>query len=300
MVPEFNDYIFGHSVGSKGVVKTEFGYHYIEILSQQGSIPAYKIAFLPKPIESSTETETNASNMAAQFAGDSPDQKRFDTNAAKLPKTNAIVKSVATDITPSSYSINGLGQSRTLVKNIYKAKLGEVLEPEKAGENWVVAMVTEIIEEGTLPLAKAKIQIEPILKNIKVAEKLKQKVGNITTLEAAATALGGKQIEIIDSLRMTGAQTTRPAMGISTEPKVIGAAFNSANRNKVVTQLIEGKNGVYVLRVDNVMATSVGDANVAEQRKSKYQLGKQQAMYRSPIQVLRDAATIKDDRIKFF
>ena len=36
MVPEFNDFIFGNPVGSKGIVKTEFGYHYIEILSQKG------------------------------------------------------------------------------------------------------------------------------------------------------------------------------------------------------------------------------------------------------------------------
>ena len=37
MVPEFNDFIFGNPVGTKGIVKTEFGYHYIEILSQKGS-----------------------------------------------------------------------------------------------------------------------------------------------------------------------------------------------------------------------------------------------------------------------
>lgn len=300
MVPEFNDYIFGHSVGSKGVVKTEFGYHYIEILSQQGSVPAYKIAFLPKPIESSPETETNASNMAAQFAGDSPDQKRFDTNAAKLQKINGIVKGFAPDITPSSYQVNGLGQARQLIKSIYKAKLGEVLEPEQAGDNWVVAIVTEVNEEGTLSVAKARPQIESVLKNKKVAEKLKQKAGNITTLEAAAAVFGGKQIETIDSLRMLGAQSSPAARGISSEPKVIGAAFNPANRGKVVPQLIEGASGVYVVRVDNVTATSVADANVAEQRKAKYQQGKQQATYRSPIQVLRDAATIKDQRIKFF
>jgi peptidyl-prolyl cis-trans isomerase D len=68
----------------------------------------------------------------------------------------------------------------------------------------------------------------------------------------------------------------------------------------VVPQLIEGASGVYVVRVDNVTATSVADANVAEQRKSKYQQGKQKAAYQSPIEVLRKAATIKDQRIKFF
>jgi len=60
---------------------------------------------------------------------------------------------------------------------------------------------------------------------------------------------------------------------------------------------------VYVIRVDNVSATAVADANIAEQRRSRYQTEKSMAQYRpnsNPIQVLREAATIKDRRIEFF
>ena len=122
----------------------------------------------------------------------------------------------------------------------------------------------------------------------------------MTTLEAVAAAFGGKPIETIDSLRMRE-QTTNAARGISTEPKLIGASFNPANTGKVVPQLIEGRSGVYAIRVDNVTATAVANANVAEMRKTKYQTEKQMSMYRTtPIQVLRDAATIKDKRIDFF
>jgi peptidyl-prolyl cis-trans isomerase D len=301
MVPEFNDFIFGNPAGTKGVVKTDFGYHYIEILAHEGgATPAYKIAYLPKPIETSQETETNASNEAAKFAGDSRDKKTFDTNAVKLLKEKGISKSVAGDILPTSYQVGALGQSRTFVKNIYKASLGEVLEPEKVGENYVVAIVTEINEEGAMSLTKVKPKIEARLHNRKIAEKLTKKIGTVTTLEAAAATLGGKQIEMIDSLRIKGPQTTQSARSIESESRLIGAAFNPANRGKVVPQVIEGTSAVYVVRVDNVTATAVGDANVAEQRKTRYQMGKQQAMGRSPIQVLRDAATIKDWRIKFF
>ena len=65
MVPAFNDFIFDHKVGESGVVKTEFGYHYIEILSQKGSTPAYKVAYLSKKIETSDETEKNAETCSA-------------------------------------------------------------------------------------------------------------------------------------------------------------------------------------------------------------------------------------------
>jgi peptidyl-prolyl cis-trans isomerase D len=50
MVPEFNDFCFNKTVGAKDVVRTQFGYHIIEILSQKGSSPAYKIAFMAKEI----------------------------------------------------------------------------------------------------------------------------------------------------------------------------------------------------------------------------------------------------------
>ena len=296
MVAEFNEFIFGNPVGTKGIVKTDFGYHYIEILSAKGRSSAYKIAYLSKPIETSTETESNASNMAAQFAGNSRDQKSFDANAEKSLKQKGVTKNIAPDITPGSYQVPGLGQSRTLVKNVFKADLGDVLEPEKVGENYVVAIVTEINEEGKLSAAKARINIEPILRNKKIAEKLKLKAGNVTTLEAAAATFGGKPIETIDSLRMLGEQKTEGARAISSEPKVIGAAFNPSNRGKVVPQVIEGVSALFVVRVDNVMATSVADANIAEQRKTR----KQQAQNRSPMQALRESATIKDRRINFF
>ncbi|HEY6504191.1 MAG TPA: peptidylprolyl isomerase [Chitinophagaceae bacterium] len=297
MVPEFNDFIFGNPVGAKGVVKTEFGYHYIEILSQKGNSAAYKVAYVSKPIEVSQETDNNAQSEASLFAGDSRDQKSFDANIEKL-KAKGINRMIATNILPMSYQVNGLpGTSRSFVKNIYKAKLGQVLDPEKVGDNYVVAIVTEINEEGTMPVAKARLQAEPELKKVKVAEKLKQKIGTAATLEAASAALGNKPVETIDSLRMSG-QQTGAAMSLSGEPKVTGAAFNPANKGKIV--VVDGVNGVYVIRVNNIMATPVADANVVEQRKTRVQQAEQQSAYRTPVEALRKSATIKDKRSEFF
>ena len=123
------------------------------------------------------------------------------------------------------------------------------LQPERVGDNYVVAIVTEINKEGTQTAAKARMLVEPLLMNHKKAEIIQKKIGTITTLEAAATALGGKAIEIADSVRLTGSQTSI----VASEPKVIGAAFNPANKGKVVPQAIEGTSGVYVVRVDNVI-----------------------------------------------
>ena len=294
MDPAFNDFIFGNPVGSKGWVKTVFGYHYVEILSQKGSSPAYKIAYLSQPIEASQETDANANNAANLFAGDSRDQKSFDANSEKLSKEKGINKMVIPNIAPNAAQLPGLGMSRTFVRNIYDTKLGGIVQPERVGDNYVVAIVTEVNEKGTQSAAKARISVEPLLMNHKKAEILQKKIGTISTLEAAATALGGKTIEVADSIRISGTQTSI----VASEPKVIGAAFNPANKGKVVPQAIEGSSGVYVVRVDNVMATAVADANVAEQRKTKYQETKMRGAYSQ--QVLMRAADIKDNRSKLY
>jgi peptidyl-prolyl cis-trans isomerase D len=298
MVSEVNDFIFGYPVGKKAVVESEFGFHYIEILSQKGSSSAYKIAYIHRPIEVSEATEAAASNEANQFAGDSRDQKSFDANAEKL-KAKGINKNIAADITPTAYNIQGLGSSRSFVKKIYKADLGDVLDPEKVGDNYVVAVVTEINKEGLVSPAKARMRVESILRNKKIAEKLKQKIGTPASLEAAAATLGGKQIEVVDSIRMTGVQIPGPAQTLQYESKVLGASFNPANKGKLA--VIEGSSAIYVVRVDNISATPLADANVEEQRKTKDIQGKQQqAQFRNPIDILRRIATIKDRRSEFF
>jgi len=301
MVGPFNDFIFLNPVGYKGIVKTEFGYHYVEILSQKGGGVGYKIAYLPKEITASSETDNNALNLASQFAGDSRDQKSFDEGFEKTLKPKGLVKSNATGIKPIDADVRGVGFSRSFVKNIYAAKLGEVLKPERIDNNYVVAVVTEVFKEGTQSVASVGSEIEVLLKTKKKAGILKQKVGKVTTLEAAAAAWGGKPIETIDSLRMS-AKGALSSMGY--EPRVNGAAFNPANKGKIVPEVIEGINGVYVVRVDNVYVTPLTNANVADIRKNTYLQSKQYAENANgpayPVNALKKAATIKDNRADKF
>jgi len=287
MVGAFNDFMFLNPVGSKGIVKTDFGYHYMEVLSQKGSGMGYKISFLPREIMVSPETDNNASNQASLFAGDSRDLKSFDANYEKTLKGKGINKVIAT-MGPRDGQVTGLGYARQFIKNVYEAKLGEVLKPEKIENNYVVAVVTEILKEGTMDVDKARPTAEAVLRNKKKAELLKQKAGTFTTLEAVASAWGGKPIESVDSLRMNG---TNNALGY--EPRVTGAIFNPSNKGKVVTEVIEGQSGVYAVKVENITTTSVTAGSVAEQRKTQADSKKAAA---NPLEALKKMATIKDDR----
>ena len=307
MVPPFNDFIFNHKVGESGIVKTDFGYHYIEILSQKGNTPAYKVAYLSKKIEASDETERNAENAALQFAGNSRDLKTFDANADKDLKPKGIQKLIAPNINSHAYDIPGIGVSRKFIKDVFDADRGDVLQPERVGNNYVVAAVTAISKAGTFSAASGRNYIEPILKNKKKAEEINKRIGKITTLDAIA-ALMKQIVQTADSLRFSGSGHSP----VSFEHKVLGATFNPANKGKVVPEALDGNSAVYVVRVDDVTATIVENADVAAQQKNLESQGRMKILMSNqysqfgygqqydPAAVLRKAATIKDNRNRFY
>ncbi len=308
LVKEFYETSFYEPAGTKKVVKGEsgdyVGYHYLEVMSQQSFGPGYKIAHLSKPIYPSDETERKANNDANSFAGESRDAKSFDANFEKNLKSKGIIKMFAANIKPNDYYVSGLNApSRPLVRKIYDAKKGEVLQPELVGDKYIVATVTEVLEEGTQSAAIARGTVEPVLRNKKKAEMIKKKLGNISTLEAVATS-NNLQIEIADSVRFLGMTP-----GIGPEPKIIGAAFNPANTGKVIPEAIEGQSGVFILRVDNLSATSVIAGDIQEQRRMMESQAKQRAIgyseyggQQSPpyLQTLKKVSKIKDKRSDFY
>ncbi|HUN04626.1 MAG TPA: peptidylprolyl isomerase, partial [Niabella sp.] len=152
---------------------------------------------------------------------------------------------------------------------------------------------TEVNKEGTMSPEKARMMVEPLLINEKKADIIKSKLGKITTLEAAASALK-KTVETADSISFL-----RGSQVFGFEPKVVGASFNKANVNKVIPEAIAGAQGVYVVKVDNITSLPAVNTNVEEERKMRYQQAKQQSAFQS-IQLLKEGAKIKDYRSKFF
>lgn len=301
MVPEFNDFVFTHGVGQTGIVKTDYGYHYIEVLSTKGSSTGYKIAYIGKPIETSAETESAAQSAAALFAGDSRDGKAFNENWEKNLKNKGINKLTASDITPMASNLQGMnGVSRSLIKKIFEADAGDVVGPEKVGDAYVVATVTEINKPGDVAVSRVRPAVEPILRNKKKAEQIKKNIGAISTLEAVAQKTG-QPINPADSVRFGGGPGP-----LGFEGKVIGAAFNPANKGKVVNEAIEGQTGVYVLRVENTFTTPIAAANVEEQRRQLEMQSRQQIMSQMQyggnpfMAALKKQADIEDRRARFF
>ncbi len=296
MVKEFNDFCFEGKTGDKKVVKTVFGYHYIEILDQKNFQPHYKIAYFAKAIVASDETDRAALNEASKFTSESRTLKAFDENFEKNLAPKGYQKMFASNIKPTDNTIEGIsnfGLSRQLVREIYKAKGGEVLQQHRVGDQYIAVAITDIIKEGTTPVNQARFIAEPILRNKKKAELIREKLGKITTLEAVAASIQ-ENITTIDSVKFSGSQ-------IGFEPRVVGASFNVANKGKLISEPITGVSAVYVIRVDDLMSTPIPAASIIDQKKELRDRGLQMArFYSQPVQVLKKVAKIKDNRRNFY
>jgi peptidyl-prolyl cis-trans isomerase D len=287
MVKEFNEFCFERKTGDKGVVKTQYGYHYIEIQDQKNFEQAYKIAYLSKPVEPSVETDRAASAAATQFASQSRTAKAFDETITK-EKLN---KRVADNIKEMDYQIIGVGTSRSFIKWIYSNKPGTVSDPVSIGDQYVVALIAGEKKEGVQSAAEARIMVEPTIRNKKKAVLLATKFGKYAGIEEAAKNTG-QEVSQADSIRFS--DNFKPGFG--NELILIGAAFNKGYQEKVSPPLA-GNTGVYALQVKNIGALPNDAANVDEQRKAAALQMKQMMGY-SVMQALRDAATIKDTRLK--
>lgn len=310
MVKEFNDFSFEGKTGEKKVVKTVFGYHLIEILDQKNFQPYYKVAYFAKNIFASEETERTVFDEASKFSADSKDLKTFDTNIAKAK--GRIEKLEAAKIGPNDISIQsidqalstGFGQAaavpcRKLIKEIYKADKGDVLQQEKIGDQkngykYVVVIVTDVLEKGLQPARVARPRVESILKNEKKVEEVKKMIASATTLEAVAAILKDS-IVTVDSLRMQ----VRNQYDFS--PKAIGAIFNNANKGKLIGQPFGGLKNIIIIRVDDITTTSVLSGDMETQKAQLRMMTKgMQSQFSSPVLILRKIANIKDNRRNFY
>jgi peptidyl-prolyl cis-trans isomerase D len=172
--------------------------------------------------------------------------------------------------------------------------LGEVSEPLPIGDKYVVAIVTEINKEGTMSASKAKMMVDPVLRNRKKGEAILKKLGTPASLEAAVSA-GGQPIRNIDTIQF--ASPSLPNLG--PEPKVIGYAFDKELAGKPVSAPIAGNQGVFVLKVGTVSAKANPGADLDQQRFAQEQQQRSMLPYQI-VEELRKLASIKDNRSNFF
>ena len=292
MVPEFNDFVFSKPVGSQDVVRTQFGYHVIEVINQRNFNPAYKIAFVGKEITPSDLTVNSASLQATKASG--------VKNAAELSKYTAAngLRMVQNPIAlkENDFSVGSLQDARQLVRWAFEAKKGEVSEPFSIGNDFVVAVVDKVLAEGVQDAETARGGAEVIVVKEKKAALIKEKLGKNATLESAAAAYK-KQVQTAGA-DSTITFSSQMINSIGVEPKLIGAAFNKAFQGKP-SPAFAGTSAVYVIKVNSIKAKTVDAPELLAQQATS-RISAMRSQTNNWYEGLRKQATIKDSRSKIF
>ncbi|PKA82517.1 peptidylprolyl isomerase/peptidyl-prolyl cis-trans isomerase D [Ulvibacter sp. MAR_2010_11] len=237
MVPEFRDYSFENKKGDIGVVKTQFGYHIIEIENQKNFETVIKTATVTKVIDASETTINDIFSKATAYEVEA--QKGDFTKIAE--SQNAVVKPV-NKIGELDSNIPGLGSNRSIVTWAFDedTEVGDV-KRFNVGTGYVIAQLTRKNQKGLMSVAEASTKVTPILRNEKKAKKIRESVTGSTLQEIAAS----QKVTVKNATAITMASPTLADAG--TEPKVVGAAFGKKAGEE--TGFIDGKTGVFKVRV---------------------------------------------------
>ena len=282
MVPTFNDFVFNNSVGSIGLVETDFGFHIIKISEKYDAVLLGTIA---QKIEPSETTIDQIYTQASKFEADA-NEKGFEATA----NTNKSTIVPSTNIRAYDEYIQGIGTQREIIRWAFSEEnsIGSIKRFD-IPQGYVIATLKSKNETGLISVEMAKDVVGPILRNEKKAELIRKKMtGN--TLEAVS------QSSKASILNASGTSVSSPVIpNIGSEPKVVGKAFSL--KSNTTSKLIDGNNGVYMIRTKNITkAPEMPNYNsyISQERTQQTSSAQTRA-----YQALKDKADIKDNRAKF-
>ena len=282
MVPTFNDFVFNNSVGSIGLVETDFGFHIIKISEKYDAVLLGTIA---QKIEPSETTIDQIYTQASKFEADA-NEKGFEATA----NTNKSTIVPSTNIRAYDEYIQGIGTQREIIRWAFSEEnsIGSIKRFD-IPQGYVIATLKSKNETGLISVEMAKDVVGPILRNEKKAELIRKKMtGN--TLEAVS------QSSKASILNASGTSVSSPVIpNIGSEPKVVGKAFSL--KSNTTSKLIDGNNGVYIIRTKNITkAPEMPNYNsyISQERTQQTSSAQTRA-----YQALKDKADIKDNRAKF-
>ena len=284
MVKPFNDACFNGVAGDMVIVRSQFGYHLIEILEKTKEVEKTLIAIVNRELRPGKDTYDKAYNDASAFSINNNTQELFKTTGASLNIQQAAY------IKENDKNLNTIDSPRPIIRWVYSAERGSVSDPFELDNRFIVACLTNIREEGLLPFEEVKEQMRAEVLNEKKAEKAMELVKGAADLNAVASAWE-EQIQNVGDLQFSSFSIA----GIGPEGNVLGSVF-SLEPNEVSAP-IQGDRGVFVLQVtkytDQASATN-------EQVLADLERGYQGRVDFEVFNALKEHAKIVDNRAKFY
>jgi peptidyl-prolyl cis-trans isomerase D len=289
MVKPFNDACFFGEEGDIVKVESQFGIHIIHIMDKGIPSTKYQLATLGREVTYSSKTYQDVYSEATRFAALNNTQEKFN----KAIEEQNLTKKYGRNLQKNDRNVGNLESPRQMVKWAFEAEKGDMSPIFEFGDQFVIAVLTNITEEGDMPLSEVRNRIERQLinekKKEKLIEQLKEQKESGKSLEEIAEAVDG-EIQSASDITFNSFQVT----GAGVEPALVSlAVYSPVNQ---FSGPAAGNNGVYLVQVTNKEEVEVDKEQVKRQlvnslnQRVSYQL----------LQTIRDNAEIVDNRSNFY
>ena len=288
MVDLFNEVCFTSDIDELNIIETQFGVHLVQVMDKSKSIKKYKVAYIDRAVTPSTETYNNYYTEAAQFVSQVvTDNNPFDSIVEK----ENLVKRSDVNVLPSKEFITGLANSRSIVKWMNKAEVGEVSDVFEFDNSYVVAILTKENKEGYTPLEDIENNIKEEIKAEKKYEALLARTEDYSNFEDLSEIYNTTIVKDVK-----GQLSSLSVDNLGYVPEVLGAVYGTEVGE--ISNPIKAQNSLIFVRVI-ARDQYRGEGDFSAEQKSMTDKIKNYSITAS-FKALQDDAGLIDNRSEIY
>lgn len=281
---EFIPAITAAKVGDVVEIPAGNAIHIMQIYRKDKPSKHVRTVTVNYPVEASAATTRTVHGQAGIFAVDGAGSiEKFNEAASAAAVTPRVIS-----IAQGERQVRGLQGSHDIVRWAAGAKRGDISEIFKVGNDYVVAMLTEIDNENYETLQEASNKIRTILMRDKKYEYLLNSL-QATTLEEAAATLG-VQIEEFTDVNNNGYFVLNRF-----EPRLVGAI--TAAQEGELSAPVKGSQVMALFVVDQITTT---ETQTADAERVRAQAAAESAAMQASFSAIEQMAEMEDLRAKYF
>ncbi len=289
MVPAFQEAAFNASVGQVvGPVQTEFGYHLIKVYERASR--EVKIADYTQRVRTDVGTLNTRQEQLEDLRYYAEDGDDFQAEAQRLGLDVQQVQ-----VEAGQQFIPGIGNSRALTNFLENAKRGDVSPVVELDNEFVVAQVGAVTDEGYRPLEEVRAELEPRARNQKKAEQLSARLRGALQQHGFDGLAGALGTQKLTAANLTF--NTPVVQMLGREPKFVGTALGLQEGQ--VSNVVAGDNAVFVLKVTNITEPPALSGAQREQLRNQILTQRRSQLRNQWLAALRENAEIEDYRRRF-
>ena len=301
MVPEFEEFSFNKKIGSSGVVRTNYGFHVIQVLGRKiGTFK--KIAVVDETIQVSKATQNqfyDSAALAFYYKADSNDFSIAADELGYVVKSSGYVPLIYPNRrTAGLYGPNELNRNLNVSRWAFNSDIGGLLEPEYISNNQLVlAVLKEKVKAYDNSFENIVSLMIPAMKNNLKAKyyisKYSNEILNINSLDSISKILDKKTESKF--IKYSDVNIGNNNQEIA-EPKVMAQIF-SLNQNEI-SPIIEGKKGIYIVKSQSVINQPTVDENSIIEKSNQLQKEIRNQIEQDYYPALYNAYNVRDERAR--